>query len=736
VLKVKLCSIFLLLSLLLSVKASTDSLIGAVPSLSWQRQNLDSSIRNTLRDTLSPILKSNEYIISVDIQTSTPETPDFYTSDIDRLPPDSSRDSQSAAMQRALQDGISVDEAEELLAQEEAKQDQANESRTGIRFSDEHPEESADNYILFSKFGIIAPLIDDFNDFRPDGKILLTMDSSTGGSGSQQELNQERERVRQLQEEFKAKETELQRQLQRAQEGAREPSLIEQAWKYNQTIDIFANLRSVTITVLLNNRLSQTTRDSVERAINSASFSLGGVTPTINIDYIPMVEVKDSGSILTSLLSLIERFSTPLALILMALIFAITSFLLLKKYENMKKQSDPTQLNMSGRLDGENKPEESEENFDKAGAASGAGLDDSEHGLNGIQRFQTFFEKSRNDAIVLIKKWIQNASEPDQDALRAIVQNLDNAVLIDVFKRLTEEERGKWKGMLSRSLNPEQLAKASRYISNQVVEQIILPNPIVDEEVCDLLLRITPEQGAKLVAQSIQNGAILLNVMSVKFVNQILEKLDDDITRDVIDASLLYRVEDIEESLPNFKKALNSALDNKEAVPFIARVKEIIADINPSREDLLYKALGSTGERSFIIQQAMKKLPASLVFKLPDNCLKTVFSKYPLANRVELLLSLAEETRISVLELIAPAGSKGKEILDLEFASAENNIVIQKKLKTSRSLIFDNFVYHVRSFLKNDRSYDHEVTEIIDKWCSSLCTTEQKNAEISELKVS
>ncbi len=710
-----------------------DSMVGSLPSLNWQRQNLESSIRSTLHETLAPIIKSSEYIISVDIQTTLPETPDFYTSDVDRQIDESADSQLSEAEKKAKDEGITVEEAKEKMAEqaklEDEKKDEA-ESRGSIRFTDEVPDENSDGYIVMSKFGVIAPLVDDFNDFKPDGKIILTMDS---GNESADRKADEMEMDR-LRSQFKEREDKFKKQLESMKNATREPSLIEQTWKYNQTVDIFSNLRSVKISVLLNEDLAQVTRDSVERALNGISFSLGSVKPSVEIDYIPMNETKSGGSIFTSLLNFLEKFSTAIAMIIATLIIALTALFLLKQHQNSKKQAESNQMNMSGRLDSrsENESENESDGGGVGGGDPGAGLD-FEKGLSGIERFQSFFEKSQVDAVMLVKRWIQSGNKEDNDALRGLVQQLENGILVELFKKITEEERGKWKSLLSSSLSPEILSKANRHISNQVVEQIILPNPIVDSEVCDLLLKLSPEQGANLVRSSLSDGAILMNVMSTKFVNQIMEQLTADITSDLIEKSLEFSMGDLESKMSGFKKSLLAVLDSRTAVPFLNKVKELIVNVNPSREGLLYAALGNSGERNFILQLATKKIPADLVFRLPTNCLKSIFSKYPISDRVEILLSLDETLREEILSAVAPEGSKNRDVLNIEFESAVNNFVLQKKLKTAKNQIFDNFVIHTRNFLSSDRSYDQEISESIDNWCSEICHEHSRSDNLSSI---
>ena len=106
--------------------------------------------------------------------------------------PDWSGDGAAPGNQAITPNLSNEEESEDGAKDEDSNEEQGDkgktESSSKVKFTDPDPAENPEDYIVFSKFGLEAPLIDDFNDFRPDGKILLHMDSD------QKEKSLEREK--------------------------------------------------------------------------------------------------------------------------------------------------------------------------------------------------------------------------------------------------------------------------------------------------------------------------------------------------------------------------------------------------------------------------------------------------------------------------------------------------------------------------------------------------------------
>lgn len=644
--------------------ALAASSLGFIPSLSWQQNEIERKIYERVERSILAVIERKDFIVNVDVQVSIPETPDFHISDLE------------------------AELLEEIAESDDSIDPFAGESQALIRFSNERPNENADGFIAFSKLGMLAPLIDDFNDFRPDGKLLLTMDGQELLDG----------------------------------ETGDGPSYVEQIWKLNQAMDIFSNLRSVTITVTLNDSLAQTTRDTLERLLNSLNFNLGAVTPTVDIEYLPLNESRiDQRSFLAKLSSFFDRYNLLIAIVLAALIIALAAYFILKEYLKMNKGGDDkgAEMSMSGDLN--NKFEDKEdESGDPASLAGGDGDEGLSQEFAGIERFKSFFEKSQYDACLLVKRWIKDQGEKESNALRALVQQLDNTLLIDIFKILTEDERESWKGLLHKSLNRDQLISANQFMSNQIVEEIILPSLITDKDICDYLLKIRPERAAELAQEHPHFGKMLLNTMNTKFVNQIIEKVDPSHVDQLIDSSLQFDPKEIQENLEEFKKVLASYVDDSQKIPFLKKLKELIPVSMPSKELPMYNALLKSGEVDQVIDLAMESFPSHLIEKLPEGFIKTVLTSYPLKSKVEFLLSRDEQSREFFVGLSAPEGSKARDLLDIEFESAKDDITIQKRIHQQKDQVLKEFVDHVRNEIKNNKTVESDVYQVIQQWASSF----------------
>lgn len=687
----------------LAYSSSEDKIssLSTMPSLSWQVLTLERNIKNSIEQAISPILKSGQYYINVNVQTSIPETPDFYTSDFDDTLDLDSDDLADEAISDSVEEEIE-DSTDEQILDELA--DLARGSN--ILFVDETPAEDADRFIVFSKLGIIAPLVDNFNDFYPDGKIVLSMDDRQ----AREDVSRPDQITSPSQQDEKL-----------VAQGKRTPSQFEKMWKFNQALDILSNLRRVEITIGLNQNLQDVTRDTIERVVNSLDFNLGNIRPLIVFDYVPMVEKKsDDRGFFEKLFDFIERFSLLISIIIGSLILGAIAYLLFKRFEKMKKDAAASSMSLSGEL--KNMDEDKDDEEQGAGAGQAADSPDLlTQEMAGIDRFKAFFENSRFDACLLIKKWIKSADKEEANALRALVQQLDNIILSEIFKSLTEEERSDWKVLLDRPLGHEELLRANKFISSQIVAEIILPSVIVDKDVSDLLLKLRPERAAKLCEKHPKQGRILLNVMNAKFVSKILENVSPQNVDILIESSLRFNPNKLSEDMTEFKNVLNQYLEKKEQIPFLKKVREILPSTSPMRELPLYRALGSSGDLDTMIDLAMVNFPAHLVSKLPENFLKSALNAYPLNEKIEFFLSLNEEERGFYLNLSAPLGSKARDLLDIEFESASTDLMLQRRLKESGEEIKSQFVYHIRNLLKQEKSMEAPSFKIIEDWAKIEC---------------
>ena len=362
--------ILLLVILSLNLTANEFNSSGALTSLDWQKVNLEKLIRGKIDKTLSSIIKYSDYIVDVEIITTPARKPKF-------TPSEDNSSSEAVKKERA---GID-----------------------GVRINDILPDKLPEDYVVFSKLGLEAPLIEDFNNFKKD-------DSKKDGNADKGEL----------------------------------PSF-EQLWKFNKSLDIFNNLEQVRIQVKLSDNLQESTRAIVSEVLNGINFNLNQVKPEIRVNYIDLSEkLSVAGVFNQEALELLQRFEVILAILLGSLILGTFAWILFNRWAQMSesKQESEMAAEMNGGP-GNQPTDDKGESVTKIDMGDGAS--DEKLLVNGVERFETFLKNQKNEAVLMIKKWINSGTDQENLALRSIVQLLNNDDLIVIFNSLHQEERDKWK---------------------------------------------------------------------------------------------------------------------------------------------------------------------------------------------------------------------------------------------------------------------------------------------------
>lgn len=622
-----------------------------LPSLDWQKVNLERAVSDKIKTALSKVIKSNEFVVDVEINVNPPTKPKFTPQGED--------------------DGAGNGDGDK------------NEDAGKIKIKDVKPDQLPKDYIVFSKLGLEAPLIDDFDNFKDkDGNVV---DPSK----------------------------------------KKDPlPPFEQLWKYNKSLDIFNNLESVKIMVQLSEKLHPSTRENVKKILNSLKFNLNEVNPELEITYINMEE-KQSGlglpSSLGELLTLLSKFSTSIGLVLAAILLGAIAYMLFNKWANMEKDKEEAAQQMAA---AQQAPQEEEEEEAEDTSSSGAGGPFDAQNTNtaaGVERYETFLDNNPLEAILLLKKWIGNGETKDKNALRVLVQHLKNDTLVKIFAKLTVEEREQWKSYLDKQVSGQDLIDSNAFISNQIVEDILVPSAIVDAEACDTLMRITPDKAAQFIKENPELGKILLNVMSTKFVAKIFEILEDEYVELAVSRGLEYRKEDVNKMLSEFKSKLAKYKDTKSKVPFMSKILELIPISMPSKENTLFKALASNGDDSQMLKKiAMDYFPAVLVPVIPDKILKGFLQQYPMKQKIELVSMLKDDLRERFVNLFAPQGSKSSDMLQLELEKIETDLEVQRKIRETPDLIWKEFVDYARKNIRADKSNAGEYENIVTQWTEKV----------------
>jgi len=705
---------YLVLCLFMFAATAQETSVGKLPSLNWQKQSLIKNIKQKVRDSLKTVLKKDQFFVDVKVETKSISKPDFNKSDTENNSEDGnvSGVAVSGKTKSLLNKFENVDE---LNADGTPKKDNSAENKDKVKFEDKDPTEKDGDYIVFSKLGIVAPLVDDFNDFQPDGKIHLSME---GGSGAaKKKIKDLNTQITARDKEIDNIKKELSTKTALLKKGSKNGiSAIEQMWKYNESLDIFNNIKKVTIKVSVSNEIGEDIRPVIENIVNSLSFNMGKkVKPVIEVAYLDFVRqgVKKD---MTYYLDMLSKFSGIIATLIGVILFGGILLKVAKILENAMGGGGASNSAFSGSL----KSESEDDKDDAGGYGAGAGLPDGGANSIGIERFESFLENSPSSAVGLVRKWIKSNGSEEVNALRAIVQQLENTKLMQIFQIVSLEDRESWKEYLDKVLSDAELTKTNSFISNSIVEEIIAPSAINDEEINDMMLQISPKRAADFIIKSPNLGAILLNVMNKSFIGQVMIFIPTEKTASIIDAGMKFRRTNITGSLEELKDGLRQFVDSSEKIPFIKRIEELLPEVMPDKEASLYTNLIKYGSTEVFVNIAKTFFPYDLIIALPKGFLRDRLRDYELGKKIEFLLSVSDSEREYFVNLFAPVGTKAFDLLEFEFEKAQNNIATHKRIKNESLNIQKEFLSYIRTEIRSDESTQSSVEEILLRWGSEI----------------
>ncbi|MCR9203564.1 MAG: hypothetical protein NXH75_03235, partial [Halobacteriovoraceae bacterium] len=448
------------------------SAASSVPSFFEQKLKLEDKLKHQVEEVLSKLTTSDSFSVNVAISASNPTVPNWDD-------PDSPE-----AQNNQNKNKKNKNKKDPKLNQEKPDEKKIDISlKNKVTFDDVDLPDRQEDFIVLNKFGLEAPLIEDYQDFAPDGKIIMKMDSGLGSSGPSEEEKEQMEEAREQQRMM----------MEKMMKSGKKISEVEKMWKFNEAVDIFKNLEAVDITVQLSKGLDNDIKQAAEKYVRNISFNLGNVKPKIKFEYVSLgrdfASTEGSKKDIMDYLGLLAQFATLIGIIFGVLLFGMVGNKLIKKYFELNTGTQ-NQSNMS--MDSPQKEEDDKDDAGAGGMLGGGAGGEAGNDLivNGVERFQNFYQNNPEDSILLVKKWIREKTKPQKLALKALVQQMDNKSLSPMMKELSEDERGEWKETLDGGLNPEELGKANAYIGNQIIQNLMVPEYIRDPEIYAKLIKI------------------------------------------------------------------------------------------------------------------------------------------------------------------------------------------------------------------------------------------------------
>ncbi len=590
-------------------------------ALEWQKFSMEEKIMSKITNTVSKVLKDNQYMVEVEVKFTDPGPPKF----------------------------------EDM-------------NKVGLKVSDIEFDESKGDYIAFSKIGLEVPVIEKYY------------------GDHQQKL--------------------------------------KEIHRFNESYNIFKNLDSIDVKVFFSDLLPEAKVLQATKLVQNLKFSVGDVKPKMKFEKLSL-ETKKVANIakkkpedkitLKDIFTWLSEFGNAIGLIVATILFGLFAKKLLSMWEEIMNS-------LIMKREEINNPLEDEKNEEEDSVASAEEGDHLFEDLESedFERFRKLFERSKQDATLLIKRWISFGEEKYKMALKAVAQQLRVEDLSVLFTGLSDKEREKWKDSLDQFMSLELINKTNQFISEEVVRSMIGPSQVDDVELIDLLLTLTEETAVSFIDAHPEESKIIMNLLTPQFSGKILDQLDDDKASELIGQSLEFDFSSITDNYSAFKKVLADFIDSKKRKPFSEKIVQMLPDFNPLKESMLYDFLANSGMKTEILYMARQNFPSELIIEMPGTFLKKALQSYEQDQRITLLASLEDDLKNKLINSFAEEGSAAREMLDMEFEDIENNDIAQAQIKIRKDDMWKDFVIHVRSMAKDDDQFSSEVDMLVQQWVNKM----------------
>lgn len=651
-----------------------------ISTLEWQTVRLQENIEKKIIKSLRPVIKEDDYIIEVKI-------------------------------------GVDKDGASSPSSKMITKTKQT----TKVKFTTAEKPKEGDDYIVFNKLGLEAPVVGD-----------EAVETQT----SEAELNQK--------------------------------ALIELTDRYN----LFNYLKTIDINLTFDSGLSDQTKQVIRKVVAGLTFNISGVAPQINTQFLDLKanQIKGqteaggaggkggNGKLEGKLEQINAKKEAPkwyeffrnldvmIGLVLASAIMGLSLFLIaryfIKTNENAKKEEAAAKQIIESRSQ-ETEKESTVEEEKSEEEILAEEEDDMKIDLTktdpvtlkiveGLERFRKALTNHHDDAILMLKGWVKSKTEAEMNALSAVVTVLDDSELGELFKALTHDERSTWKALLHSELTKEEVSNSFGFISNKITEMLMVPSLINDYETCDLLLDLSAKDAAKFCQEDIELGVVFTNVLSSNIIAEMFKIMDPELVADLIDKSADFNPEKINDVLPVIKTKLESIKAKREKPPFLKRIIDILPGASADVEKKLYATLLKHFSEDEVKLTAIKIFPRTLVNQVPDEVYKKIVELMPIETQVQYFASMADDQRETMLGKFAPKGSKGREMIDVELSVILKNQVALRRLQNEkRERLQQEFLSYTRQLVSGNQEIQRDVIDQIESWFSDISESDKQEENLA-----
>lgn len=559
-----------------------------------------------------------------------------------------------------------------------------NNDKQGVKVSDLTMPESSGDYIAFSKMGLEVPILDKIFNENKDS--------------------------------------------------------LQNLYKFNEAYDLFKNLDTIKVTVYFSDKVPEKMQEIVQNLVRTTKFNVADIKPNFSFQTMemewapeepetknteepvapPVPEEKEPKIWTKDWYEWASRWGNAVGLVLFSIIMGVIAIMLFKQWkafmENYAKMMAPQPKEEKDKDDDTKKKEEEL-------LLNSQDQDIEEDELTtqqGYERFQQCLQQHPEEAVTIVHTWLIESSEETILALRGLAQMATPEEMNQLLNGLSEDQRSKWKSLLTVHLESNELKSVNKIIFREVVKSLLVPSKIKDGQLLNLVMELDPRSITEFFDAHPEQTGILLNLLGPSIISKVLSLADDKKVEVWLNQAATFDERSIVNETPALKEALMAFKKVHSPSPFLPRLMAMLQSATPATEESIFKAIASASGKHYLVDAANVLFPSELVLKLPDSFLKDILFTLPMNKRIEFLYSREPALKDKLIDLCAEAGTPARDLLDMEMQSLDSDITRQDSILNRKDEIWSEFVKLVRTSISKNASYKKMAGDIIDKWASQV----------------
>lgn len=509
------------------------------------------------------------------------------------------------------------------------------------------------------------------------------------------------------------------------------------------TSDLFESIRMLNVSLLIDTSVSDARVEVIKRILTNGLGSLNGKKSEIKVEkaelYVaPPAPVPTPTPSKVTPPPVVEKpwdakrwaveFKNPVSFLLIAFLLSSLMTTLFKGYrglesrkislleaENARAEAEIQARNSAAEAEaeafgGSSKPITAEptESFEISGAQKG------------FERLRALLQQNPKEASHLIAQWTKAPAKAAGEALAILPQLLTTDELTRVFSHLSLDDRKEWKKQLLTTVDKAGVSRADAFVSSQIVESMLMPAPKMEDELSELISQLKLTDCVEIALEDSELGAVFVNILPTGQVAKMLSLLPAEQSKAVTLASLKFSDEELRSKSTAIKAAIvaMNAKIKGSAAPFLDRAGDLLSEVGPEKESSIFLALAEAGEYALMEETAKRHFPAELLFRIPAPVLKTCMNRLPMTKLAEMILCRDDSERPIFLDAFGRAGSKLRDLIDVELKQLEGDEVRKRRAEKNQALIWRDFVDVSRNLIRTNETVSDLVEDTLNSWLS------------------